>query len=283
MNLQEYRSAYEDIYALTSESHEYIAYGPNYYSANRRLKSISKEISRLNPKLLLDVGCGDGIYAIICAQKGTSYIGIDISRHNLQRTKTWSRRKKLDKLVDLVLCDASTLPFKSNSVETLLCSEVLEHLLDFKQVLNEMARVVQRDLIVSVPCFGALAVDNLIGNKFALHATERTRNFISRETYKGIIALKANGAAHINFFTASILRKELSESGFVVIRVRGSGFDLPLFSNSAKHENFIIAKATEILEDHILSRLLIFNLSPFLSAGNDTIIMVCEVHSERRN
>jgi hypothetical protein len=63
MNLQEYWSAYEDIYDLTSKPSAYITHGSNWYIASRRLDGILKEIHNLTPKSIVDIGCGDGVYA----------------------------------------------------------------------------------------------------------------------------------------------------------------------------------------------------------------------------
>lgn len=88
--------------------------------------------------LTLDVGCADGYYK----KHILNYVGVDIARGYLMRfngRRVWS--------------EAQHLPFKDCVFRRVLLSEVLEHVWERKQVLDECYRVLQDKgtLIFSAP------------------------------------------------------------------------------------------------------------------------------------
>jgi ubiquinone/menaquinone biosynthesis C-methylase UbiE len=102
-----------------------------------RLDLIKEEVSG-NKKL--DLGCGFGELL----DKNT--IGIDIAKSRLKLIKKMRKRK-------LVQADVSCLPFKDSSFNLVICSEILEHLVDYDKSLDEVYRVLKKrgKLIVVVP------------------------------------------------------------------------------------------------------------------------------------
>ncbi|OGQ96076.1 MAG: hypothetical protein A2521_13285 [Deltaproteobacteria bacterium RIFOXYD12_FULL_57_12] len=88
---------------------------------------------------LLDVGCGKKPYRILFDGIVDEYLGIDLSRGN-------------DSAVD-ACGSALDLPVLTESVETILCTQVLEHLPDPKQAVLEMYRVLKKGghLILTAP------------------------------------------------------------------------------------------------------------------------------------
>ncbi len=110
---------------------------------------------------ILDIGCGEGRHTIKAAQQNSSIcVGADFGFQTLVETK-----KKLEfhsalndlscKSVDLSQMDVTNLPFKDNTFEVVICSEVLEHIPDHKKAMFELVRIVQpgKYLAVSVPRF----------------------------------------------------------------------------------------------------------------------------------
>lgn len=81
---------------------------------------------------VLDVGCSE---AVLRDFFNGDYIGIDISGNP-------------DLNIDL---EKGTLPFKSNSFDCVVCSEVLEHLDNIHQIFDEIVRVSRRYIILSLP------------------------------------------------------------------------------------------------------------------------------------
>ena len=110
---------------------------------------------------ILDIGCGEGRHTVKTAQRDQVVcIGADFGFSNLLKTK-----EKLgfhDALNDLscrdwqLSCsDITALNFKSESFDSVICSEVLEHIPDDDRAMEELLRVLKpgKILAVSVPRF----------------------------------------------------------------------------------------------------------------------------------
>ncbi len=110
---------------------------------------------------ILDIGCGEGRHTIkACQQKDTICIGADFGFKNLIET-----RKKIEfhkacndvhcSRIDLSCMDVTCLPFKDNSFDIVICSEVLEHIIDDQKAVSELIRILKpgKHLAISVPRF----------------------------------------------------------------------------------------------------------------------------------
>ena len=108
---------------------------------------------------ILDLGCGEGRHAITAyLEKQVDSVGIDLSLDDLNTTsERFSEFQQDDDNRSLCLSVASglTLPFADNTFDKVICSEVLEHVPDYRQVLNEIQRVLKPGGVfgVSVPRF----------------------------------------------------------------------------------------------------------------------------------
>lgn len=90
---------------------------------------------------MLDVGCGLKPYASMFAH--SEYIGIDVDI---------SGRKESEKAADLVF-DGIHIPAEDESLDAILCTEVLEHAVDPAALVAEMFRVLRSGgrLCITVP------------------------------------------------------------------------------------------------------------------------------------
>jgi SAM-dependent methyltransferase len=90
---------------------------------------------------LLDVGCGEKPYEWLYGSRVTDYIGCD-----------WLATVHSSRHLDL-FADAAALPFRNEVFDTVLCTEVLEHLPDPHRCLEELSRVLRPGgkLILSTP------------------------------------------------------------------------------------------------------------------------------------
>lgn len=114
---------------------------PVYIIRSRLFNSV-KKISPSFHGSILDVGCGSKPYQHLFVN-ATQYIGLDIevSGHNHQNSK-----------VD-IFYNGDTLPFDDASIDNLVCFEVLEHVFNFNELINEMYRVLKPGgkLLITVP------------------------------------------------------------------------------------------------------------------------------------
>jgi SAM-dependent methyltransferase len=94
--------------------------------------------------VLLDVGCGIKPYEKIFAPHVERYIGIEYS------PESGFRGNRAD------FCgDAAALPLNDESVDTILCTEVMEHVPNPEKTIAEFARVLRKNgvLIITAPFF----------------------------------------------------------------------------------------------------------------------------------
>lgn len=96
-----------------------------------------------------DMGCGEGYYIkrVISIYNGMFCIGVDLARTYIEKAK--KNMKKFN--VDFVVCDVENLPFRGHCFDTVLCSEVLEHVLNHHKALSELYRVTKKYLVLSFP------------------------------------------------------------------------------------------------------------------------------------
>ena len=116
---------------------------------NNRYLTILENLPKGNS--ILDVGCGNGEFTKYFFKKYKEVYGIDISETALKLAR---QKKIIAKQVDL---DNSTkLPFESEFFDTIVCTEVLEHLVSFQSVFKLFYKILNDDgfLIVTVPNAG---------------------------------------------------------------------------------------------------------------------------------
>jgi SAM-dependent methyltransferase len=101
----------------------------------RRFKMIQDAAGdRINGKIF-ENGCGVGEYLSRLAQTGQQTVGLDVE---------FERTIDSRQLVDQVLCGVGEkLPFPQDSFDLILSHEVLEHVVDHQQVIDEIVRVLK--------------------------------------------------------------------------------------------------------------------------------------------
>src|SRR4030042_5416406 len=96
-----------------------------------RFKKIKDLLQLTNDDHFLDIGCGSGYLLNQAACK--QGIGVDIS--DLMVTTPWESCKKNGKKF-IVQSDAENLPFKNRSFSKIVSTEVIEHILHPKALLE---------------------------------------------------------------------------------------------------------------------------------------------------
>lgn len=119
---------------------------PNFAFRYIEQKRIQKLIDVAEIKAsdkVLEVGCGAG-HILEKIKQGKLY-GIDISEIQIERTK-----KRLGSRVELKKAPGENIPYEDKYFDKVLCSEVVEHVLDPREVLKEISRVMKDDGILSL-------------------------------------------------------------------------------------------------------------------------------------
>lgn len=92
-------------------------------------------------EVLLDIGCGEGYYTMSLCNQARLSVGMDVSRAVLDVLR--SLRSYNPARLKLVEADVEALPFHDAAVDKVLCSHLLEHVLDDAAVVREAHRVLR--------------------------------------------------------------------------------------------------------------------------------------------
>jgi len=138
--------SYKIIPFLTGEDKAPYIYISNmgYLNHKHLYNSFVKSLPYLKG-ICTDIGSGNAIYKKILLSHVDEYIAVDKSNIHKHMFST-SKEKFID-------ADIKNLPFDDNSVDTVILTQVLEHIDEPFKALDEIKRVMKKDavLILSVP------------------------------------------------------------------------------------------------------------------------------------
>jgi 2-polyprenyl-3-methyl-5-hydroxy-6-metoxy-1,4-benzoquinol methylase len=130
------------------------AYGENPHFRSRAdflVKIASEAFAQGPPGPVLDVGCGDGLYSQMLAERGLAVLGLDDDETAI--TEAIGATKDRPAAAHFLRGSVYALPAKPGSVRGVLLLDVLEHLHNPSRALAELARVLAPGgaLVVSTP------------------------------------------------------------------------------------------------------------------------------------
>jgi ubiquinone/menaquinone biosynthesis C-methylase UbiE len=202
-----------------------------FWSAKTR-----KAISLMGPmegKTVLDIGCGDGQLLGQISDVVELAIGIDILRQNFPSDRL--------KNTHFVVADASCLPFKHGCFDTVVSTDVLEHLTpgDAEQTAREVHRVLNNDgsFVLTTPrggsgllrlcAFAPFIVPEIVLGLILMCCSSRYRQYMG--------ALRARRAAHASLTEKYGIKehtKEYTERGLTDLLARAN-FNVKATSGSS--------------------------------------------------
>lgn len=102
--------------------------------------------------LVLDAGCGEGRHCFGALERGARVVGVDLDRASLRKAAGALRFRahELGRLGGMLQGDAFRLPFADARFDRVICSEVMEHVHDYRAAARELARVVRPGGTVAV-------------------------------------------------------------------------------------------------------------------------------------
>ncbi len=111
-----------------------------------QILTIFIDIKKVLPKFkgkVLDIGCGQSPYRYLLNKNETEYRGIDVAE-----------AASFDYINnDITLFDGEKIPFDNEFFDAIICTEVLEHVYNYQNLIDEMYRVCKKDskLIITIP------------------------------------------------------------------------------------------------------------------------------------
>jgi 2-polyprenyl-3-methyl-5-hydroxy-6-metoxy-1,4-benzoquinol methylase len=130
---------------------------------NQRFESLLKLMGDISNKKILDAGSGEGLFLSTLNTKYT--FGIELSE---KRTK-----KALQNYPNLSIsvADVKNLPFSNDSFDVIVCSEVLEHVSEYKKAIDEFKRCIKPNglIVLSFPNEFTVCIGRFLTLKFPAH------------------------------------------------------------------------------------------------------------------
>jgi len=174
---------------------------------NLRRKPLLSVIRDLSAKWdhgkLLDVGCGNCRNTVIFAKHDFDCYGIDFSKEMIKYAEKFCKQNNVK--VNLRVANATTLPFKDESFDYVICTAVLHHLSteqERKRVLSEIKRVLKKKGEALISVWNKLQPNFLFGSK---------------ERYVGWRIESATYYRYHHLFSYWELKKLLKEAGLKII------------------------------------------------------------------
>ncbi len=111
-------------------------------------------------EVVLDIGCGEGRHSWeLCKRSKCCVYGVDIDETSLKKAHyafyLLEKQGEIKGSWILAKADITSLPFKDNTFDKIVCSEVLEHVPDDIAAIRELVRVLKSygTIAISVPSY----------------------------------------------------------------------------------------------------------------------------------
>jgi len=117
------------------------------------LLTVDLERLELRPgERLLDAGCGEGRHCYGALERGARVVGLDLDPAGLRAAVGGLRKRahELGSLGEMLQGNTFALPFADGAFDKVICSEVMEHVHDYRAAARELARVTAPGGIVAV-------------------------------------------------------------------------------------------------------------------------------------
>ena len=192
---------------------------------------------------MLDVGCGEGrhIFGIMQQSPEMKCIGLDMDNDSLHKAEEgYEYFKSISNVgAEFLKGSAYSLPFLDNSLDLIVCSEVLEHLHKYNDAVKEIHRVLKP------------------GGKFYASVPASWPEKICWVLSKDY---QNQPGGHLRIFNQSGLVSEIEESGFKYLSsdrfhsIHAPYWWLRCFFWNTQDSNFVVNGYKKMLERHILKK-----------------------------
>jgi SAM-dependent methyltransferase len=154
--------------------------------------------------LVLDAGCGEGRHCFGCLERGAEVVGLDLDFESLRLAskRIRSRGAELGCLGGMLQGNTFALPFANATFDKIICSEVMEHVHDYRGAARELARVTKPGgrVAITIPTLTSEHLYLRLGDDYFESPGGHIRIFKPRELALGLaaagLATEGVGFAH---------------------------------------------------------------------------------------
>ncbi len=139
---------------------------------------------------LLDAGCGEGRHCFGALERGAHVVGLDLDLASLKASarNLKQRASECDRLGALIQGNALQLPFADGTFDKVICSEVMEHVHDYRGAARELARVTKPGgcLAITIPTATSESLYLRVGDDYFESPGGHIRIFQPRQLALGL-------------------------------------------------------------------------------------------------
>lgn len=138
--------------------------------------------------VMLDAGCGEGRHSFECIGRGARVLSMDMDMESIRKARyTLHYMRESGQAHDdgrylVQIGDALNMPFRDETFDKVICSEVMEHVPDDRQACRELARVLKTggSIAITVPTFISEMVYDALTYEYFTSPGGHIRKYIPR-------------------------------------------------------------------------------------------------------
>lgn len=169
----------------STNHHKYQAQNPLYqWHLQAFMDTLFGMVEQTNPQSVLDAGCGEGYTVKYLAERNREWklTGLDLSEVAIKYAQT-----QLGDRAKFRTGSIYKLPFSDRSFDTVICSEVLEHLDEPERAVAELKRVARKAVVITVPREPYFQWLNNVGQRLGISPDPEHVNFWNKEQFQAFV------------------------------------------------------------------------------------------------
>ncbi len=125
----------------------------NRFALTNRADIVEHVLSLASPKHVLDIGTADGEIPLELVTTGkfdAVFVGIDLSISLIKIAVKTAKKKNLSETTQFLVADLEYLPFREEEFDFVVCTAVLEHVIDIHTAVRGMSRVCELSKLILI-------------------------------------------------------------------------------------------------------------------------------------